>query len=141
MLTKNINLKNFKFNFKNSIVAKKFENLLKEKNEIINSLGTSYKSSFKREQLKRYKKYTNFRIIGMGGSSLGAKAIYDFLNEKIRKKFEFFDNLQSNIKINKKQKYSNIVISKSGNTLETVINSNLLINKKDKNIFITEKKK
>ena len=140
MLTKNINLKNFKVNFKNSIIAKKFENLLKEKNEIINSLGTSYKSSFKIGQLKRYKKYKNFRIIGMGGSALGAKAIYDFLNDKIRKNFEFFDNLQPNIKINKKQKYSNIVISKSGNTLETVINSNLLIKKNDKNIFITEKK-
>ena len=32
----------------------------------------------------------------------------------------------------------NIVISKSGNTVETILNSNLLIRKKDKNIFLTE---
>ena len=40
----------------------------------------------------------------------------------------------------KKIKATNIIISKSGNTLETVANSNLLI-KKNKNIFITENKK
>jgi len=32
-----------------------------------------------------------------------------------------------------------LVISKSGNTLETIANSNIFIKKKDKNIFITEK--
>jgi len=35
----------------------------------------------------------------------------------------------------------NLIISKSGNTLETISNVNVLINKKEKNIFITEKKK
>ena len=30
-----------------------------------------------------------FRIIGMGGSSLGAQAIYDFLKKKIKKNFYF----------------------------------------------------
>ena len=35
----------------------------------------------------------------MGGSSLGAKAIYDFLNTKI-KKFYFFDNLDAKNKKN-----------------------------------------
>ena len=33
-----------------------------------------------------------------------------------------------------------MIISKSGNTLETIVNSNILINNKNKNIFITEKK-
>ena len=33
------------------------------------------------------------------------------------------------------------MISKSGNTIETIVNANLLIKKKDKNIFITEDKK
>ena len=40
----------------------------------------------------------------------------------------------------KKIKVTNIIISKSGNTLETIANSNLLI-KGNKNIFITENKK
>ena len=41
----------------------------------------------------------------------------------------------------KTDKFLNLVVSKSGNTLETIINSNILINKKDQNIFITENKK
>ena len=39
-----------------------------------------------------------------------------------------------------KKKSLNIIISKSGNTLETIFNANVLIKKKDKNIFITENK-
>ena len=40
----------------------------------------------------------------MGGSTLGAQAIYDFLNHKIKKNFYFIDNLQTNrIKCNKKK--------------------------------------
>ena len=34
----------------------------------------------------------------MGGSTLGAQAIYDFLNFKIKKKFTFLDNLNSSKK-------------------------------------------
>ncbi len=34
----------------------------------------------------------------------------------------------------------NLVVSKSGNTLETIVNFNLLVKKKDTNIFITENK-
>ena len=35
----------------------------------------------------------------------------------------------------------NLIISKSGNTLETIVNSNIYIKKNQKNIFITENKK
>ena len=74
----------------------------------------------------------------MGGSILGSKAIFNFLKEKSKKNFVFIDNL-----ISKKEKYKNnqinLIISKSGNTLETITNVNLLIKKNDKNIFITEK--
>ena len=45
------------------------------------------------------------------------------------------------MKVKKKKKITNLVISKSGNTIETIVNSNILIKKKDKNIFITENKK
>ena len=34
-----------------------------------------------------------------------------------------------------------MIVSKSGNTIETIVNSNILVKKKDKNIFITENKK
>ena len=77
----------------------------------------------------------------MGGSILGAKAIHDFLRHKIKKNFHFIDNLEPNLNQSLKKNFLNIVISKSGNTLETIANFNVLRNKGDKNIFITENKK
>mgnify|MGYP001330155940 CR=1 FL=1 len=77
----------------------------------------------------------------MGGSILGAEAIYDFLKKKIKKKFFFIDNLQSKTKLSSDKSFNNLVISKSGNTIETIVNFNTLIKKKDKNLIITENKK
>ena len=74
----------------------------------------------------------------MGGSSLGIAAIYSFLSFKIKKNFNFFNNISLNKNIfHKKSKTLNIVISKSGNTLETITNFNFLKNKKN-NLFISE---
>ncbi len=79
----------------------------------------------------------------MGGSSLGVEAIYQFINHKVKKKFLFVNNLQNKYKNSKiNSKCINIIISKSGDTLETIINSNILINKNKKNnIFIVEDNK
>ena len=74
----------------------------------------------------------------MGGSTLGTQAIYDFLNLKIKKKFNFLDNLNAFKKKTDKKNYLNLIISKSGNTIETSINSNIFIKKNETNIFITE---
>ena len=75
----------------------------------------------------------------MGGSILGSRSIYSFLKTKIKKKFFFVDNLDTTYSFSKNKKNQlNLIISKSGNTLETIVNSNLLINKKKNNIFITE---
>ena len=139
MLTSNINFKNFKIkklkNVKNFIS----KNWLK-KIKLIDTLKSDYKYSYSKNQIRKFKKNKNFRIIGMGGSALGAEAIYQFLNHKIKKKFIFISNLNSSLENNEKKiKATNIIISKSGNTLETIANSNLLINQK-KNIFITENK-
>ena len=144
MLTTSISFKNFKIRTNNSIVKKKIISLIKNKNHVISSLSKNYKNSFDKKKLKKYKKDLNYRVIGMGGSTLGTQAIYDFLNDKIKKKFSFIDNLQVSQKKNKKNKknfFTNLIVSKSGNTIETIINSNILIKKKDKNIFITENKK
>ena len=139
MISLGINFKQFKKKKK----IKKIKNILNEllfnKNQVLESLGINYKYSYNNKYLNKYKNSSNFRIIGMGGSTLGAQAIYDFLKYKIKKKFIFSDNLISSQKKNKK-KFTNIVISKSGNTIETIINANILIKKKDKNIFITEDK-
>ena len=141
MLTSRINFKNFNFKSKNTSIKKKLNFLLNEKNEIIKSLSKNYKNSFNPNILSKYKKNKIFRLIGMGGSSLGTQAIHDFLKEKIKKNFIFVNNLLPNQKVNKKSRFTNIVVSKSGNTIETITNANILIKKKDKNIFITENKK
>ena len=65
------------------------------------------KSYNDRYDLKKIKSNKNFRVIGMGGSALGSQAIYNFLREKIKKKFLFFNNLNSFQKINKKDKFTN----------------------------------
>ena len=140
MITTGIKLINFKKKTNSLNIKKNLKLILKEKNQVIESLKTSYQNSFERKKILKYKKASNFRIIGMGGSSLGSNAIYDFLKKKIKKNFLFFDNLQTNLKINDKKKYTNLIISKSGNTVETIVNANILIKKKDQNIFITEKK-
>ena len=143
MLTNNINFKNFKskIKIKNHNLRKNLNLLLKKKNHILSSLGSRYKNSYDKKILEKYKKNLNFRIIGMGGSTLGAQAIYDFLNKEINKKFYFSDNLQSSKKVYKNTKITNLIISKSGNTVETIVNANILIKKKDTNIFITENKR
>ena len=129
-------------NFKNKTNIKNLNKILKktlsEKNEILDSLKPNYKYSFNKKLINKYKN-KNLRLIGMGGSILGMKAIYNFLNKKIRNKIYFVDNLDIKIK-DKSAKPVNIIISKSGNTLETIANSNLIIKKNKKNIFITEKK-
>ena len=141
MITSGIYFKNFNLTKKSNLVKKKIKLLLKENNAIIQSLQKNYRDSFSLKDIKKYKTLSNFRVIGMGGSSLGAQAIYDFLKSKIKKNFFFFNNLQSKIDSNKKKKHLNLVISKSGNTIETILNSNIYIQKRDKNIFITENKK
>ena len=75
----------------------------------------------------------------MGGSSLGAEAIYSFLNRKIRKRFSFVNNIDLSRNKNNKINQLNIIISKSGNTLETLTNLNYQKVKKNC-LFITENK-
>ena len=136
MVSKNIKLKNFNFKINNGRIKKDLKILLKEDNEIINSLRPSYKYRYDKKLIDKYKKKFFLSIIGMGGSILGTKAIYDFLRNKIKKKIIFHDNLESNLRVEKKN--INLIISKSGNTLETITNANILIKKNQKNIFITE---
>jgi glucose-6-phosphate isomerase len=120
---------------------------LDEKKDSFHSLSKKFNFNFKYSELKKFNKYKSVILIGMGGSVLGAKAMYSILNDTIKKKFIFFDNLDQ-IKIENVKKEVNlkkslfIIISKSGNTLETLINTNLFkntINTKN-TIIITEKK-
>ena len=146
MLTSNIKFINFIQKQKKKPIYD-FKQLKKEnwikKYKLLLSLTPNYKYSYTKAQIKNLKKQNFFRLIGMGGSTLGAKAIYKFLQDKTKKKFVFIDNLKPKLsKYEKSNEAVNIIISKSGNTLETIINTSILINQnqKSKNIFITEKK-
>ena len=99
----------------------------------------SYKDSYSKKIISGLKNINDINLIGMGGSALGAKAIFNFLKPK--KKFNFIDNFSNFSFKQNDSKNINLVISKSGNTMETISNLSVLINKSNKNIFITENKK
>ena len=140
MFTKNINFTNFLIKKKNKLVKLKLKSILKKNDQVINSLRKTYKDSYNLKSLKIFNKKLDYRIIGMGGSTLGAQAIYDFLKNKIKKKFYFIDDLKVKQKKFPNKSHNNLIISKSGNTIETIVNSNILLNKKDINLFITGNK-
>ena len=141
MLTKNISFINFKYKKKNDYIKFFLNKILKQNDEVVKSLRSSYRNNYNSKIFKIFEKKLNFRVIGMGGSSLGAQAIYDFLKKKIKKNFIFVDNLNAFENKKEKKNFNNLIISKSGNTTETIVNANILIKKKDNNLFITEKKK
>ncbi len=110
---------------------------------IFHSLSSNFKLNFNPKELKNFEKYNTFLVIGMGGSSLGSEAIYNFLKRKIKKKFIFLNNLDEDQLKNLKKIYNFkkiafIIISKSGNTLETLTNIFFLrlIKQNKKNIII-----
>ena len=143
MLTPRIKFVNFKIvknkKIKISLNFFNIKNLI-SKYKFLISLTSFYKYGYSKKLVKNLKRNSVFRIIGMGGSTLGAETIYQFLRNYTNKEFIFINNLKPNLtKYEKNTKAINLIISKSGNTLETISNSNLLL-KKNKNIFITEKK-
>ena len=96
--------------------------------------------------VKKFYKYKNIVIIGMGGSILGTKSIYSFFKKKIKKKVYFFDNLDLNLNL-KYKKIKNlksscfIIAGKSGRTIETIINLGTIFSKnlfKNKLIIIAQ---
>ena len=131
----------------NKIIKKIYNNLDNKKNTF-HIFSKKLIFNFSKSNFKRFKKYNSIILIGMGGSAIGAKAIYSFMEEKVKKNFIFFDNLDQ-VKIEQTKKKINlkkslfIIISKSGNTIETLINSNLFINAitYKNTIIITEPKK
>jgi len=153
-LKDNIKKKHFKSSVSKQL-SKKFNKIfldinsdIKNKNKTLNVLDKKFQFNFKIKDLNRFKKFKTIAIVGMGGSILGAEAIYKFLEKKIKKKVYFFNDLDENIlkefkKKEIKSKVLFIIISKSGNTIETLSNTFLLkvINRNAKNIIIISEKK
>ena len=128
-------------------IIKNTSDILDIKKDAVHLFSKKFNLNFKQSELAKFNQFQTIILIGMGGSALGAEAIYYFCKNKIKKKFIFLDNLEQ-LKIEKTKKNINlknslfIIISKSGNTLETLINTNLFkdrINNKN-SIIITEKK-
>ena len=147
---KNFSLKNnFYIKDKTRInkIIKEIYNNLDSKKDTFHVLSKKFTLDFNKQTLKKFIKYKSVILIGMGGSVLGAQSIYSFLKQKINKNFIFLDNLDQ-IKIQKIKKKVNlkkiifIIISKSGNTIETLVNSNLFNDTINTNnsIIITERK-
>ena len=122
------------------------EDLENGKIPLLESYQKDYELDFSTKMVKKFSRYKTIVLIGMGGSILGTKSIFSFLKNKIKKKVFFFDNLDFDLNL----KYKNIknlkntcfiVISKSGNTLETLVNFNSVFSKnllKKKLIIISE---
>tara|TARA_B100001989_G_scaffold17756_1_gene10938 strand:- start:148 stop:1308 length:1161 start_codon:yes stop_codon:yes gene_type:complete len=141
-ITEAIYFKNFTKKKVNIKLFKLLKDLTSKENQIIRSLTSSYQNSYSNSIILKLKKYSEIKLIGMGGSTLGARAIYSFLKDKIKKNFIFVDSLEpKNDKIKNKKSFLNLIISKSGNTLETITNANILVKKNHKNIFITQNQK
>ena len=135
MFSKNIIFKNFQQK-KNIKAKKKIIDILKKElitsDLLFSSYNKNYKYSYKKKILMKYKNFDTINLIGMGGSILGTEAIYDFLKFKIKKKISFYNDLDSNINFKNKKKTLNLIVSKSGNTLETISNFNVILNSQKK---------
>ena len=141
-ITKEIYFKNFKKKKNDNKILNLLNKLLLEDNSILKSFKESYKDSYKKNIILKLKKYSNINLIGMGGSILGSKAIFSFFLKKIKKNFYFIDNFElSKFNYKNRKKQLNLIVSKSGDTLETISSSNVIVSKSQKNIFITENKK
>jgi len=142
------NSRNYNKNLKK--VRKIFKTLLNDlKNfeiPLLESYEKDYEFDFSTAMVKKFSKCKNIVVIGMGGSILGTKSIYSFFKKKIKKEVFFFDNLDLNLNVNYKRiknlrNSCFIVISKSGRTIETIVNLGTIFSKnllKNKLIIIAE---
>ena len=107
MLSRNIKFKGFQKKKIKKNLKELFQNLINKsdkKNNLINSFSKTYKFSFNKNLIKKYKKFQFYHIYGMGGSSLGGKAIYEFIGSKNKKFFFFFNNIDIKNKLVKTKK-------------------------------------
>ena len=160
MIEKNLTLKNniqskylskkisFRLDNKFKKISSDIVNEIKDPKKTLNILSHKFNLKFKKSDLKNFKRFKVIAIIGMGGSILGIKAIHNFLNDKINKKVYFFDNLNEKQikKFKDKEKVSKvlfIIISKSGDTIETLSNTFSLniLKKNSKNIILISERK
>ena len=133
-------INSFNFLKNNSKIYKKnlrkcseiFKNLFNIKeNFFFNTLSEQYqKNLFLKKIILKKKLHKNILIVGMGGSVLGTKMLSSFFG--LDNNYYFLDSLNNpavNDLIRKDlSKFSIFIISKSGQTLETLTNCNIILN-------------
>ena len=127
-------LKNNSKIYKNNLrkCSEIFKNLFNIKeNFFFNTLSEQYqKNLFLKKIILKKKIHKNILIVGMGGSVLGTKMLSSFFG--LDKNYYFLDSLNNsavNDLIRKDlSKFSIFIISKSGQTLETLTNCNIILN-------------
>ena len=122
--------------------SKIFKNLLNSKeNFFFDTLNEQYqKNLFLKKITLKKKLHKKILVIGMGGSVLGSKMISSFFG--LDKNYYFLDTL-NDVAVNNFIKkdlsmFSIFVISKSGKTLETLTNCNIILShfkKRKKNLY------
>ena len=95
MFTDNFSLKGFIKKKKSKKIQKLLNEIIHSNDQVIRSLTNNYNYSYSKKFIKKLKKFKYIRVFGMGGSSLGAHAIYDFLRDRVRNNFFFISNLNS----------------------------------------------
>ncbi len=101
---------------------------------------------------EKFKDINSFVVIGIGGSNLGALGVYSALKYKVNKRMIFVETfdpfvLSESLKEIENNNSALILISKSGTTLESLINFEILKNKlkeidsnwKERVVIITDK--
>ena len=103
-----------KYNKNIKKTKKVFDSFLKDlkyfKIPLLGSYEKDYKFDFSKTTIKKFSKFKNIIIIGMGGSILGTKSIYSFLKKRIKKKVFFFDNLDQNLYLNLSLNYQKKIL-------------------------------
>lgn len=135
-----------KISKKYKIKLNELKDEIESQNKTLSVLSKKFKINCKLKDLKKFKKFKTIVIIGMGGSILGTEAIYYFFKQKIKKKVYFFNDLNDDEISTFKKKNKKIlflIISKSGDTIETLSNTFTLniLKKNSKNIIIISEKK
>jgi glucose-6-phosphate isomerase len=102
-----------------------------KENFFFNTLSEQYqKNLFLKKIILKKKLHKNILIVGMGGSVLGTKMLSSFFG--LDNNYYFLDSLNNSVvnDIIRKDlsKFSIFIISKSGQTLETLTNCNIILN-------------
>jgi glucose-6-phosphate isomerase len=126
-------LKNNSTIYKNNLskCSEILKDLLRNKeNFFLNTLSKEFqKSLFLQKKILKKKLHKNILVVGVGGSVLGSKMLSSFFG--LDKNYYFLDNLNNPTAIDfiKKDlsKFSIFIISKSGQTFETLTNCNIIL--------------